>query len=216
MPQIGQRTMLDKYEDANPSVGRATATDFDLVRERLKERPESLSVRDEAILQFFGGARSLDQARAARDAATRPSPTLAVSGESKAHTHEPRREDESLTAWVRRTGSQNNLVSFFALAAAVDHIDDQLAVLDRFAAQVNERNRERNAKIASLETKVAALEAHQMHDAGVWESGKEYAAGAIVSHNGSAWLCRAAHISVGGAPSPDYFRMFVKHGRDAR
>jgi BMFP domain-containing protein YqiC len=72
-------------------------------------------------------------------------------------------------------------------------------------------------EVSNLETRVKELEARSVvQDKGVWAHGKEYAAGDIVSHAGSGWICKAAHFSVGSEPSHDAFRMFVKSGRDSR
>jgi len=75
----------------------------------------------------------------------------------------------------------------------------------------------RDAKIAALEQRIAELEARPaMKDAGVWKAGTVYDAGAIVSHGGSGWICSATHCAVGSEPSHDFFRLFVKAGRDGR
>lgn len=72
------------------------------------------------------------------------------------------------------------------------------------------------AKITALEQKVAALEARPtVKDHGVWEAGEVYPEGAVVSHQGSAWICRSMHMATGAEPDHVHFRLLVKHGRDA-
>jgi hypothetical protein len=61
--------------------------------------------------------------------------------------------------------------------------------------------------------RVKELEARPVvKDAGVWEPGREYRPGDIVSHAGSGWICRTLHTSAGTSPDHASFRLFVKRG----
>jgi hypothetical protein len=139
------------------------------------------------------------------------------------------RDGEKHKDWFARVGCGNTPITFSWLAGTLDKIDKLVANIAVYnknfesiadgLVQMNERNKERNAKIAALEAKVAELEARPVggvQDAGVWKSGTSYAAGDIVTHGGAAWICRSAHVSTGVTPSHDHFRLFVKAGRDAR
>jgi hypothetical protein len=72
----------------------------------------------------------------------------------------------------------------------------------------------RDAQIVALERRIVELEARPVvRDAGIWEAGREYRSGDIVTHHGAGWICRATHVSVGTSPQHDAFRMFVKSNR---
>ena len=81
----------------------------------------------------------------------------------------------------------------------------------------NEKNVWRNGRLDVLEQEIAELKARPtMKDAGTWSHGVTYLEGDIVSHSGSAWVCRATHYSTGDAPDHQHFRLFVKRGRDGK
>jgi hypothetical protein len=74
----------------------------------------------------------------------------------------------------------------------------------------------RDRRIADLERSVAELKAQQSYDAGTWKAGVEYRVNALVSYDGSGWICSKHHFSTGKEPDHTAFRLFVKHGRDGR
>lgn len=93
----------------------------------------------------------------------------------------------------------------------VDGQDERLKVLESRAVDAG--------RFADLLGRVAALEAQPvLRDAGVWEAGKTYGAGAIVSWDGSGWIAQRSTQARPGGVSPDSraWRLLVKHGRDGR
>jgi hypothetical protein len=74
-----------------------------------------------------------------------------------------------------------------------------------------------DSKLADLTARVKELEARpQVHDAGVHHAGVTYDEGAIVTFNGSAWICSIAHVAKGNEIDHQCFRLFVKSGRNGR
>ncbi len=53
-----------------------------------------------------------------------------------------------------------------------------------------------------------------LNEAGVWEQGKAYGAGMVVSDHGSAWVCKAPTCQRPG--ESDQWRLLVKRGRDGK
>jgi len=175
--------------------------------------PGNVSDRELAIIGFWDRSRG-DRARSAREQALRPTsePITTRSNTKHASSLPSIREGEDIYDYCTRAGDLPATMG--VLGAMFRGLFDPLVA---FVKQMNEQNKTRNARIEALEKRVAELEARPVvKDAGVWRAGTVYDAGAIVSHDGSAWICRATHSAGGDQPSPDCFRMFVKRGRDAR
>jgi hypothetical protein len=105
--------------------------------------------------------------------------------------------DAARTAFASRSGDEQ-------LASIV--VDALRTALTPIAGRMQEQH----TTIATLEKRVALLEVTQVHDRGVWEVGKSYPVGAIVTHAGSGWICRSAHVSAGTEPDHAAFRLVVK------
>lgn len=90
--------------------------------------------------------------------------------------------------------------------------------LDQYVIRLFAHVTSRHVKeMKALRERVAALESKpQLHDAGVWKAGVRYEAGAVVSHQGSAWVNAVAHDAVGSDLDHTCFRLLVKRGRDAK
>lgn len=70
-------------------------------------------------------------------------------------------------------------------------------------------------EIKALKSRIAELEAQPyLREAGVWDNHISYGTGAVVSHGGSAWICRCPTTARPGTNSD--WRLFVKRGKDAR
>ena len=84
--------------------------------------------------------------------------------------------------------------------------------LDRVLAKMGQMI---GAELKPLRERIAELEAREW--AGVWEAGKSYAKGAIVSHGGSGWLAlRQYPDGKPGDGANSGWRLIVKRGRDGR
>lgn len=166
----------------------ATPADFDAAREKARRDPDSLTEADRAVLEQFGGPRWREN--------TFFGPTPAASPSA------PEPTDEIARLRADLNGAYD----------VIDKMSDAFAKLKAFAIQMNEQNKARNRRLDALEARPLV----SVKDAGVWEPGATYAAGDIVTFNGSGWICRSAHVSVGAAPQPDAFRLFVKRGKDGR
>jgi hypothetical protein len=69
---------------------------------------------------------------------------------------------------------------------------------------------------APLVARIKQLESRgTLEDRGTWKHGETYNKGDVVTHHGSAWICRSLHYSVGDDISHTDFRLLVKKGRDA-
>ncbi len=67
---------------------------------------------------------------------------------------------------------------------------------------------------SDLAERIAALEENSLHDGGVFESGKSYRKGAIVTNHGQSWLARSVTASVPG--SDQTWRLLAHRGKDKR
>jgi hypothetical protein len=106
-----------------------------------------------------------------------------------------------------------------------------------FMQKSNEKNRERNARIEALETRVTALEGgvgpHErgvdveariraleerpvMHYKGVWVEGTTYAPGSVVTNGGSMWYANTSTRSEPGQGHSRDWTLCVKRGREGR
>jgi hypothetical protein len=80
-------------------------------------------------------------------------------------------------------------------------------VVKAATAQLREQLKAAEARIVELEKRPVIA------DGGVWQVGKKYVEGMIVTHNGAGWFCRGSHYATGAAPDPKFFRLFVKSDR---
>ena len=70
-------------------------------------------------------------------------------------------------------------------------------------------------KFAELGTKIADLERGQMKYLGVWQPGRAYTKGNVVTHDGSMFHCEyESTISKPG--DGEFWRLCVKRGKDGR
>lgn len=199
-------TRLDQLEAQAGRAYRHTTHDFEVAREKANANPAALTELDLAVLEYFGSSGIVEAARAAHARATQPA-SETIPARTAAVPPEMR-DGETLEDYCARAADA---------PATLGIVGAILTPLIQFVKQINERNKERNARIDALETRCAALEARPVtKDAGVWRPDVLYENGDIVSHGGSAWYCRSGHCSTGTAPSHDHFRLFVKAGRDAR
>jgi hypothetical protein len=82
---------------------------------------------------------------------------------------------------------------------------------------LEQKNRELDICLSALTTRMADVEQRPvLEDKGVWKANETYAAGAIVSHHGSGFICSRPHVSRGIDLDHTAFRLLVKRGRDAR
>ncbi len=85
---------------------------------------------------------------------------------------------------------------------------DIKAVITAEAAEVAVDIRELYQRIEELERRPF------LNEAGVWEAGKAYGVGMVVSDHGSAWVCKAPTWKRPGDSSD--WRLLVKKGRDGK
>jgi hypothetical protein len=84
--------------------------------------------------------------------------------------------------------------------------------LDRVLAKMGQMI---GAELKPLRERIAELEAREW--VGVFEQGRSYAKGAIVSHDGSAWVATRAYPEAKPGAGPNSgWRLIVKRGRDGR
>jgi len=189
------RTRLEILEAKSGRVH--TTKDYDLAQEKAHETPEKLTDLDLAVLEFFGGEHQSAHAHAAREQALHPTV-----------------EAPATVATRGKDISEADVV-----------LKDAILALSTFTDQMNERNKERNAKIDALEKKVAELEesterriAHVESEAvsykGVWDEHMQYNRGEFVTCGGSMWHCNASTRSRPGTDGT--FTLAVKKGRDAK
>jgi hypothetical protein len=69
--------------------------------------------------------------------------------------------------------------------------------------------------IQELYRRIAELEAQPyLREAGVWDPGKAYGVGQVVTDHGSAWVCKAPTCQRPG--DSDHWRLLAKRGRDGK
>lgn len=73
-------------------------------------------------------------------------------------------------------------------------------------------------QIHELKTKVHELESQGLKYCGVWDQQKAYGRGDVVTHAGSAWVCREATTAKPGEAdiASRAWQLVVKRGRDGR
>ena len=70
--------------------------------------------------------------------------------------------------------------------------------------------------LQAIEKRIAELEARPaLEDAGTWNAQRVFKPGNIVTHEGSAWVCKEMCSNARPGQS-DCWRLMVKHGKDAR
>jgi Carbohydrate-binding module family 5/12 len=205
---------LDVFERRHPhrSGHVATTADYALIEERLRERPASLSERDIAVLSHFSSTADVQAAIAARDAAlgrSRSEHQHAVDRDRERRREQAARLSVVEAPIIARVSASTVPMTSAELREGMSEEDEALAcciadVVIAVTKPLRERLKIAEARIKELEVRPV------VNDGGVWESGKTYRPGDIVSHGGSGWLCRSAHVSAGIAPQPEHFRLFVK------
>ncbi|MBX3704624.1 MAG: hypothetical protein KF822_12685 [Steroidobacteraceae bacterium] len=88
-------------------------------------------------------------------------------------------------------------VTYAALRTLVEGLTEELA-----------------GKFGAIERRLAELESRQVRYVGVYESGRRYRKGELVTHDGSVWHCEAATEAKPG--TTDAWVLAVKRGKDAR
>lgn len=98
--------------------------------------------------------------------------------------------------------------------------------LSDFIKQMDDRNKERNAKIAALEAKVQELEAHASQNKsleyfGIFDGAQRYRRNAAVTFDGALWISRTDNPGVPGTDHSGWTLAVQKgkqgaHGRDGR
>lgn len=117
---------------------------------------------------------------------------------------------------VRDDEANESLVSGVAgLPKELRNVPFALGPIFKFLRRVQQKNVERNTKIAALEARVAALEDTSLKAGGTWTRGQAYAKNETVQHDGSLWRCCESHTS-GASFSHEHFILVVKRGRDGR
>lgn len=97
-------------------------------------------------------------------------------------------------------------------AATLHDVHDAFDVLFKLMSEMNERNKARNQRLDALEAKVKELESKPLLKyAGVWQSGKTYGEGRLVTHGGSLWLATETTADTPGNDGSGY-RLIVKRG----
>jgi hypothetical protein len=171
----------------------------------------ALNEDDLVIATVFGGPEHAEQLRARRDKALAPPAPPPAPVKRKAVVTEPVPEpdDDSWEAFVRRHAHQ---------PVRFEHLD---IVLGELKEQIVKRNKQIAAletKNDSHETRIVALEAKpHIKYLGVWGAEKMYGPGDGVTHSGSLWICRVAHVS-GAAPGEgsSSWQLAAKRGRDGK
>jgi hypothetical protein len=127
-----------------------------------------------------------------------------------------RHEDESLDGWSER--NKWYPVPVFMFQEVV------MKTVLPFLHDTNERNKERNAKIAALEQRCEALQQRvqelEQRPAvaykGVWNERELYGAGQFVTFSGSMWIAKTASIGRRPGTDPNGWQLVVKRGADGR
>ena len=170
---------MTTLEAIEQRTGRVHTThDHGLVCEKAATRPADLSDEDLAVLEFFGGTRHAVEARAKRDRARRPSvdpskPVAAAPAVETVHV----RDGETIADFCTRAGD-------------VPVTMDVLGVLWKFVERINDKNKERNARLDALEKRLAALESRgpSVEYKGVFTLGMTYPRGSLTTRDGGLWL----------------------------
>jgi hypothetical protein len=174
---------------------------------RVHDDPGSLTDADIHNIQIVS-PKSAREARDARDRAT--APRTAPAQRPPSVRIAAIREDEELDDFFERC--KFDVVPLYLFK----HLYD-------FSLGQNEKNKERNARIATLEADNAELKAQiaelkarpGMKYQGVWHDGMVCDAGDVVTDRGSMWIAKG---TTAGRPGEDHpvWQLCVKRGRDGR
>lgn len=127
--------------------------------------------------------------------------------------------DEALHRDIRSVGKSSD--SDVAKAMKIERelakkdLGEALELMKELAAEARAEIKERDVRIAKLETRLAAVEAEPMTYQGTFEVGKYYSRGSVVTHRGGMW-----HCAEGTTTPPDFgapqWTLCVKSGRDGK
>jgi hypothetical protein len=92
---------------------------------------------------------------------------------------------------------------FFTLFSALDRIAEGFKAM-------NEKNKERNARLDALESRP------QMQYRGVWTAAEPYSLGDCVTRSGSLWISKLNHNGATPGESPIAWQLAVKRGADGK
>jgi hypothetical protein len=218
---------------------RTIGTDKEFVAACVRE-PELLTDRDLEILQSTHPDTAAERRQErARALAKKAKAERLAAQEREAVTRAPiahylvrlmrkefqdRHEAESLDDWAER--NKWYPVPVFIFQELV------MKTVLPFLHATNERNKERNVKIETLERRCAELESQlALGDArvkalegrpagisyeGVWSEGKAYRPGMFVTHSGSVWHSEQPSVSCRPGSDPMFWRLAVKRGQDGK
>jgi hypothetical protein len=203
--------------------------------------PESLTDRDFAVLESTDPDIAAERRQeCARALAKKAEAERVAAQQREAVTRAPiaahslvrlmrkefqdRHEDESLDGWSER--NKWYPVPVFMFQEVV------MKTVLPFLHETNERNKERNVKIETLERRCAELESQlALGDArvkalegrpagisyeGVWDAAKVYARGTFITHGGSVWHAEQRSVSCRPGSDPRVWKLAVKKGTDGR
>jgi hypothetical protein len=72
-------------------------------------------------------------------------------------------------------------------------------------------------RLQAYEARLVALEARPTLDyKGTWAVADTYGRGAVVTHQGSLWICRSANVSRRPGTDPNIWQLAVKRGSDGK
>jgi len=178
------------------------------------EAPDAITDDDLRYLERTGQARQRWAAVDARTAAGRPT------ARPEPNAGAPRRlttlDYEAVDAWVtdsilgRDTDDQFRRTGFCAREFWI------VAPLLRWLREINQKNHQRNERIAALEQRVRELEARPTHKyRGVFTEGAWYDPLNSVTRDGSLWMCLARTNATPGGGDPAW-QLCVKRGADGK
>jgi hypothetical protein len=156
---------------------------------------------DLTIIEGFSGPQSAAAARARRDAALAPPDPPALVTKA-IETPAVAADDDTWEQFVARHGDMPMTLKSTAELVNV--------LMDEWTA-MNERNKERNARIAALEAEVDKLKARPLQKwAGVHVPGTPYAEASLVTKGGGLWVATTATATTPGESTE--WRLIVKKG----
>ena len=236
---IDYKAALEKLD---PS--RGTREDLARVGQKLRESPADVTDADLVVYGFWLGEKSAAEARARRDVARTPH-AEAVRIHQPVDSTPATVPDDDLTIYKHwygdekaaaalarrdaalRAGATKKYATIKGLHKAFESYSQALAdnvigPLTTMVTDMNERNKERNARIEILEKRVAELESSHavlnekaLKGGAPWQRGVTYAVNDCVQHDGGLWKCVETHVS-GANFSHEHFLLQIKRGRDGK